>query len=196
MGERFKLNNSGICQSCNVVGNSTVNLKCFFCKCVFHGACPEMSEEDKAATKSLVEIFDRISTKNNFKFFCDVCLTKFEMDLADSETNRLNMVEDNITTIKSELEEIKELLKNSTTPVTTQGKSKNSNSSMGNNIWFDKARLESTKVAPAEPMLVVNNHQEVNESVEKLVVENNIPVTKNFKDNAGNLVVVCESNDS
>ena len=49
-----------------------------------------MSEEDKVGTKSLVDYFNRSSTRKNFKFFCHFCLTKMEMDLADSEANRLN----------------------------------------------------------------------------------------------------------
>ena len=51
-------------------------------------------------------------------------------------------------------------------------------------------------MAPAEPMLVLNNSEGVVETVEKAIVENSIPVTKSSKNNSGNLVVVCDSHDS
>ena len=94
------------------------------------------------------------------------------------------------------MEEIKNLLKREPKPATNQGKNTNLSMSNVDNIWFNKARLETTKVAPAEPMLVVNNAQAVNESVEKAIVENSISVTKSFKNNSGNLVVVCDDQDS
>ena len=98
--------------------------------------------------------------------------------------------------MKSDLEEIKNLLLKEKSPTAKQEKSKPSYTSSGDNIWFDKARLESTKVAPAEPMLVLNNSEGVVETVEKAIVENSIPVTKSSKNNSGNLVVVCDSHDS
>ena len=100
--------------------------------------------------------------------------------MANVEAKRLTTVEENITTIKSELEDIKKLLKESSqTKVSTKGDSVGV--SRAGNIWFDKARLESTKVAPAKPILVVNNAEEINDSIEKAVVENSIPVTKSYK---------------
>ena len=195
MGDQFKLDTNGTCQSCNVVAVAAENLQCIICKGLFHCACPNMGEDDKVGTKSLVSNFNRPSTKLNFKFFCDCCLTNFEVNMANTDNNRLKTLEGNFTTIKTELEEIKTLLKENGKPATKQGKS-NSHISPVDNIWFNKSRLESTKVAPAEPMLVVNNAQEVNESVEKAIVENSIPVTKSFKDNSGNLVVVCDTTDS
>ena len=195
MGEQYKLDQQGSCTSCNTVSITAENLQCFMCKCVFHGVCPGMSADDKPGTKSLVELHNRPSTKKNFKFFCDNCLTDFEVSLANSETNRLSKVEGNISTIKQELEEIKNLLKAKPKTTESQGKS-NSQNSVTDNIWFNKAKLESTKVPPAEPMLVMNASVEVNETVEKAIVENGISVTKSYKNNSGELVVVCDNNNS
>ena len=195
MGDQFKLDDNGTCQSCSTVSLEAENLQCYMCKGIFHGACPNLTDEDRVGTKSLISNFKRPSTKLNFKFFCHNCLTKFEIIMVNTETNRLNTMEGNINSIKSELEEIKTLLKQNGKPATNQGKS-NSHFPTTENIWFNKSRLESTKVSPAEPMLVLNNAQEVNESVEKAIVENSIPVTKSFKNNSGKLVVVCDTQDS
>ena len=195
MSEKYKLDPAGKCLVCEEVSTAVDNLECFLCKGVFHGACQKLGDEEKVGTKSMVNHFNRDSTKKNFKFLCDCCLTKFEIDLASSEKKRLNVVEDNITTIKSELEEIKNLLEEKS-KMKPEKSSKDNYSSAADNIWFDKARLESTKVAPGEPMLVLNNAEEVNETVEKAIIDNSIPVTKSFKNNTGGLVVVCDTIDS
>ena len=190
MGDQYKLASDGTCSSCSVVSVPGENLQCFMCKAMFHGACQSMSEDDKVAAKSSITAFLRPSTKGNFKFFCDVCLTKFEMDMANCEAKRIETVENNITSIRGELAEIKKLLKDSRSkPVETNAKK--------DNIWFDKERLASTKVAPAKPLLVVNNIQESsNGSIEKVIVDNGIPVTNSYRNNAGALVLECDNPDS
>ena len=196
MGDQYKCDSSGTCNSCKEVVTAEENLECFFCKSVFHGSCTNMALEEKPGTKSLVTHFNRASTQKNFKFFCNTCLTKFEIDLANNDTRRLNKVEDNICDIKSELEEIKKLLKENAKSSIPVKQNKNEGALNVDNIWFDKARLESTKVAPAQPMLILNNEEVINNSVEKAIVDNGIPVTKSYKNNSGKLVVVCEDLES
>ena len=53
------------------------------------------------------------------------------------------------------------------------------------------------KAPPSESVLVVNNaHNANNDSVEKVIMDNAIPVTKTYKNNAGNLVLVCDNIDT
>ena len=195
MGDQFKCDNAGTCNSCKEVVTADENLECFFCKSVFHGSCNNMAQEEKPGTKSLVTHFNRASTQKNFKFFCNTCLTKFEIDLASSDTARLNKVEDNIGNIKSELEEIKKLLRENVKPLAAKG-SKDDGISRVDNIWFDKARLESTKIPPAQPMLLLDNDEAINKTVEMAIIENGIPVTKSYTNNSGKRVVVCENQES
>ena len=195
MGDKFKVNPSdSLCASCKEVPQAVDNLQCFICKGLFHANCPTVNEDEKVGTKSVVNQFNRPSTKKNFKFFCDSCLTKFEVDLANDDTRRLNKVEGNITTIMSELNEIKAILKENNKKESE--KQNDAGKVSSNNIWFDKKRLESTKAAPPESMLVLNDSQEVNDSVERAIIENNIAVTKSFKSVSGDLVVVCNSTES
>ena len=147
-----------------------------------------MGDDERVGTKSLVTAFCRKSTKRNFQFFCDVCVTQCEIDMKSSEAKRF--VENNVTTIKDELIEIKNLLKLKDTKPAPKP-------SHSDNIWFNQERLASTKVAPTEPILVVDNMQDVNNvSVEKAIVDNGIPVTKTYKNNKGSLVLVCDTPDS
>ena len=192
MGDKFKLDPSNsICPCCNEVSQAVDNLQCFLCKAVFHAACPTMVEEEKVATKSFVNQFNRSSTKKNIKFFCECCLTNVERDLASDESRRLNTVEGNIKNIMSELKELKDILKESSTK-----KEEAASTVKSDNIWFNKERLESTKVAPSESMLQLNDSQEMKASVERAIIDNNISVTKSFKDKTGDLIVVCDSSDS
>ena len=118
MAEKFKLDPSdSSCPSCKEVTQAVENLQCFFCKNVFHAACPTMEEAEKVATKSLVNQFNRQSTKKNFKFFCECCLTNFEKDVASDDSRRLNNVEGNIKNIITDLNEIKKMLKENCSPL-------------------------------------------------------------------------------
>ena len=196
MGDQFKCDSSGTCNSCKEVVMAEENLECFFCKGVYHGSCSNMAQEEKPGTKSLVTHFNRPSTQKNFKFFCNTCLTKFEIDLASNDTRRLNKVEDNISDIKTELEDIKKLLKENGKPLPPARRANDDGASGVDNIWFDKSRLESTKIAPAQPMLLLNNEEIVNNTVEKAIIEKGIPVTNSYTNKSGKLVVVCENVES
>ena len=157
---------------------------------IYHGACPQAGEDDKVSTKSLVTAFNRPSTKQSFQFFCNSCITKIEINMASSESDRLNVLETNMSAITAELTEIKNLLKKSAKPVGIH-------TMFDNNIWFNKDKLVSTKVAPAESILVVNKSQRLNnDSVEKAIVDNAIPVTKSYNNTSADLVIVCDTPDS
>ena len=190
MSEQYKLQSDGTCLSCNVVSVATENLQCFMCKSSYHCTCTTIADDDKVGTKSLVTHMNRASTKANFKFYCDVCLTNMELNMAKSEAERMRVVESNIDSIKKELADIKSLLKPSD-PKPAVPKSPDEN------IWFNQERLASTKVPPAKPMLVVNNMQDSsNGAIEKVIVDNGFPVTKSYKNNSGDLVLVCDTPDT
>ena len=91
MADKFKLDPSNsTCPNCKEVSQAVDNLQCFLCKGVFHAACPTMEEDEKVGTRSVINQFNRQSTKKNFKFFCECCLTNFEKDIASDDTRRLN----------------------------------------------------------------------------------------------------------
>ena len=47
--------------------------------------------------------FNAESSKNNFKFFCDECLTYFELDQANSNNDRMQLIEKNVSKIETEI---------------------------------------------------------------------------------------------
>ena len=190
MAEQFQLDSSGTCQSCNLVSLATENTQCFMCNASFHCACLQIGEEQKLGTASLIKSFNRASTKQNFKFFCNSCTTKLEINKANTETDRLNNLEGNMSSIMEELKEIKKLLKE-------RGKTVVDKQMKSDNIWFNKDKLISTKAAPAESMLIINNVSQLDQdSLEKAIVDNEIPVTKSYKNNSGELVLGCDTPES
>ena len=188
MTDLIKLELDGTCKACNFVSMTTDNVQCFMCNDLFHGACPQIKDEERVCAKSTITAFNRVSTKSNFQFFCDPCITKLETNRAGSEANRLNILEGSMSSIKEEIREIKNLLKQGK-PALKQTRS--------DNIWHNKEKLMSIKAAPDEPRLVVKNAQEAdNITLEKAIVDNAIPVTKSYKNNSGGLVLVCDTADS
>ena len=185
MAEKFKCEDSGECIVCKSIPAPAEILQCYFCKGAFHALCSQAGGE-KIATKSLVTNFNASSTNENFKFFCDVCLTKFEIDAAKSNDDRLSSVENNVTKIISELSELKNLMikDEKSVPSVTENY----------NIWNDLERLQKTKVPPCKPMLILDKKDnDKSSSIEQLIVENKIPVTTIFPSKAGDTVLVCDS---
>ena len=57
------------------------------------------------------------------------------------------------------------------------------------------------KAPPSQPMLIVNKSQDTDNgttfiNVDKTIVDHAIPVTKTFKNNNGDLVLICDTLDS
>ena len=69
----------------------------------------------------MITTFLAISTKNNFKFYCDTSLTNLETITAESSSQKINNLEKKYTKMEKKLEEIKELLmKKEEQPVITK----------------------------------------------------------------------------
>ena len=211
MADKMKTDDSGKCLLCESVPPVLEVVQCYFCKGCFHGVCPQASKEEKTATKSMFINFNAESTKNNFKFFCDECLTYFELDQAKSNNDRMQLIEKNVSKIAGELGELKTLLKNNNSNETDSQIKSNlvEIKSMLNvdpvskidhsvsNVWLDPERLKGIKAPQAKPMLVLNKRgDENNSSIEKVILDNKIPVTKSYKNNEGDLVLVCDSENS
>ena len=206
----YELNDAGVCTSCNELSLELELVQCGICKKKFHAICTSSSGDDKWATKSMIVTFKAASTKKNFMFLCDCCLTTLETNMADIDGQRIRKMERNMDVITKELLEIKKLVSDTYTTASTSRNVESSNKNPPHqttpklavptyNIWQDTDKLASVKAKPAESVLVINKATDslVDKSnmdlVENMVVENRIPVTKSFKNRKGNLVVVCDS---
>ena len=190
-------------------------VSCLMCKKKFHVVCPEAKGDGKWATKSLMTNYKATSTKKNFAFLCNCCLTAFEKNQADYDGQRMRKMERNLDVINKELLEIKKLVSSNITlqippngddktdpPINPQLVVKAKEVEPMTNIWYDTERLASVRAKPAESVLVVNKAldpgvDKTNTNlVENMVIESRIPVKRSFTNKNGNLVVVCDSEES
>ena len=86
----------------------------------------------------MITTFLPASTKDNFKFFCDECLTMLENSLAESDTQKINSLEKKYIEMESKLDEIKGILLKKKNEAKTD-KAKGSKGS----IWHHKEKLET-----------------------------------------------------
>ena len=203
---KCQLEKDGKCSSCsNIIADDSI-IKCSKCKLLFHAVCS--TYENEICNKTLFKLFCSKSTKSNFMWFCDACLTSFEFDAASNDTARINNLEHQINTMNSRFDEMKELILN-----TKPSSNKNvDNSYVQNNQNKENETNQKSNVTEKtkEPLAKHNiNPWRVQTRVtilkdnlgntpdlaefEKRALDNNLKVKKATWDTKGNIVLVCPS---
>ena len=196
----YQISDDGTCSTCHETALDADFVQCGICKMEFHAICGACPAEEKWGTKTMIHMFKATSTKRNFTFICNCCLTARETNSADFDGRRIRKMEQNMEEINKELREIKKLV----APTgTSQAQSKPQPSNQHrNSVWFDSEKLATIKAKPVESVLVVNKDDDIEvektntKMVETVVIDSKIQVKKSFKDKGGNLVVVCDSTES
>ena len=191
MGDQFKLDVSGNCPTCNKLATPGENINC-------HVVCGGAGPDDKVATATTVKQFLLTSTKSNFIFYCDNCLTEMEIRRADTERRRVEILENKMNGIDTQLAEIKKMLNDK-----ADAMAKETDATMSHNsIWFDKDRLATVKAPEPKAVLVISKAEsfqqntENREVIEKVVMENEIPLRETYKNRDGDLVLVCTNQEA
>ena len=201
MCDKFKLDDCGNCLACNKLSSQTEHVQCFACKNLFHGICNNATADEKIATKTMVNSFLLSSTKNNFLFFCDKCLTQLEISSSGSDSQRINLLETKMNTIDTQLQEITSMLKSNASKPATPAIPRHAAPPppSRDNIWFNPDKLATVKAPSPKAVLVVskNPDQKVNTEnqivVEKAVVENQIRLDETYTNQSGDLILICNS---
>ena len=198
MADKFKLDEHGKCTSCTILSKDGEHVKCFLCDELFHVVCTSASADEKVASKTTVSYFLLPSTKNNFRFFCDKCMTEMEINRANADSQRLNLLEKKMSAIDKQLSEISSTLKNKTEKtIHANPKQKPLEAS----IWNDTNRLATVKAPPSTAALVVPKipdqtvHSANKIIIEKTIVDNQIVLQETYTNKSGDLVLVCESTE-
>ena len=191
MGENIKLDASGTCGLCQNISRPNEHVECYMCKGHFHVICPSVANENKVATKTTVTNFLLGSTKNNFLFFCDCCLTQMEIKKVETETNRVNVLEKKMEGVDTKLAEIMTLLNAQTR--------KTKDAPQRENLWNNKERLETVRAPEPKARLVISKESdavknlETRTTIEKVLIENAISLAETHQNKVGDLVLTCES---
>ena len=110
MSDPYQLTSDGKCKSCNTQVEDHEILKCFKCKSNYHCLCNGSSA---ICNKSLLTLYLQKSTKKNFKWFCDVCLTQLEINETEtmtSHTQKVNDLENKIDMLSAQVSSITDIL--------------------------------------------------------------------------------------
>ena len=202
MTSNVKLDVDGQCLLCKKVSLPNECVECFVCKTSFHAVCPNTNNEEKLATKTTVANFLLSSTKKNFAFLCDICLTTLERNNAETDTQRINSLENRIGEMSNQLSDIKSLLTKAPTAEPVKEMPVENLQPMKNSIWFNNERLEKVKAPPGPSVLVVGKTNDVQkdirhiEVVQKVIMDHDVTLQKSYKNKSGELVIVCDSKES
>ena len=149
MSEYFIITDDGTCQSCKSNSHTGECVQCFTCESYFHAICESNNNDNKLASKTMITTFLAVSTKNNFKFYCDGCLTSLEIFNTESTSEKVATLEKKYTNIEKRIEEIKDLiLKKNEKPIKSKEVKNNQPS-----IWNNKENLETVKAPPLKSVL-------------------------------------------
>ena len=91
MSDPFHVLTDGKCNSCteNVDDNEVLN--CYQCKVNFHVLC---GGSNAICNKSLLILYQQKSTKKNFVWYCDSCITQLEVLETESQTSNSQKVDE------------------------------------------------------------------------------------------------------
>ena len=130
MSSLCKISENGECVSCKKnVGNAHVT--CFFCQESFHAF--NCSAPQSICTSTFHGLYKPLNAKTGvnadrpgmFLFTCDICLTKYEVNKAESGNNKIEKLQKQVNNLEKGLMDIKDLLTSkpaaNTNPVATTG---------------------------------------------------------------------------
>lgn len=89
MKKLFQVNN-GTCTTCDAKPTAMGVIECNSCGEKFHAACSKAEKSDKICTDTLLRNYSQNSTKKNFMWYCDPCLTIYEHNKQCGLEEKLN----------------------------------------------------------------------------------------------------------
>ena len=203
MAEQFKLDGAGTCPTYEKLPVPGESIQCFSCNGFFHAICNGAGAEDRVATKTMVNSFLLASTKRNFTFNCNICMTNLEINKTETESKRVDILETKMNGIDKHLAEIKKFLTENNKPNASKTvEHKKQHNLPNDNIWSDPKRLATVKAPEPKAVLVINKEANMQKNletrnvIEKIVMDNDIPLAETHQTQHGNMVLVCESKEA
>ena len=185
MSGPYQLTSDGKCKSCITDVEDHEILKCFRCKFNFHALCKGSTA---LCNKSLLVLFHQKSTKKNFVWFCDICLTELEINETESmasHTQKVNDLENKIDLLSAQVTSITDIL----SPDSQSGLlnrpgavSTVQSGNATNNVWQNTSKV----------LIMKNNIESPNlEQLEKRIVGEQIQVSNSKRNTNGDVVITC-----
>ena len=186
MSSPFRIED-GKCNSCSEQIDDNEVMTCFRCKLHFHAIC---KGSNAICNKSLLNLFHQRSTKRNFTWYCDECITQLEVDTLDSAApyvHKFNGIESKIDVLNNKVSSITDLLNGGQLPphsVVTPDVSVTgiASSGPGSNVWQNTSKV----------MIMKSNLGSANlDELEQKIVGEQIQVTNSRRRVNGDIVITC-----
>ena len=215
------LNTDGICSTCDksALGYAVI---CFMCLKKFHAV--GCSVPSNICTQTHLNSFTPLSEKTgvndqrpgNFKFVCDICITKFEKKQARRTSDEFTSLQNQVNKLDRSMEDIKKLLMNQKRNQGNDASLPDTVSTAQTTCWGDTNACSSpmisspesvtgdsldNTISPGKSILVIENRENADvkkaalNMVEKYVVDCNIGIKNSYDNKQGNTVVVCQSDE-
>ena len=190
MSETVKIGVGSVCPSCNETPQAEQVVQCRSCKCHFHAVCDTGGNENKLGTNTMVKTFNAASTKSNFMFFCDSCLTEYERNLVVTQDAKITTLTTKVTSLEEKLDVITKLLEAPKPQNETESVSKRKT------CWDDSEKLSKIKAPKPKPQILIKKSDaESQNKIEEALIENKVQVSESYKTKEGDLLVVCDSEE-
>ena len=195
MATMYQVTEDSVCPLCSQTPGQKECVQCTVCKSVFHAICAKVQGDNKLASNTMITTFLATSTKSNFRFFCDKCLTDYERSLIETQEERIENLQRKFLGMENKLNDIMSLLKKN------EGTSTQEIANKQQNLWADRERLENVKAPPPKSVLVVKKvddealSQANQKVVQEAIMENDLSMIESYKNKAGDITVVCETEE-
>ena len=201
---KFAVDQQGKCSTCAQAVGPSESITCCSCSITFHAhSCSAVDKQDSICTSSLLKLFAGSTTRNNFKFFCDVCLTKFETNKATVVEDRFHELMSQVTKMASTLNDVKSTVSTMSDkvcqPAITGNTAANQNTTSAplatSSPWSDNARVHNMRSSLIVKPKAGNQSAQVDlDKVRSLAVTNKIPVSKvGISQTTGHTYIHCPS---
>ena len=180
------ISDNGSCITCKVAIDDNEVLQCFSCSKNFHALCKNTGNQ--ICNKSLLTLLLQRSTKKNFVWYCDNCLTRLELNNAESKSsqsekvealeNKIDLLTEKVNTISNALAP----LDNSAPLQINRGQKRTPN------VWKNTSKVTILK----NNLSGAPNLQQL----EQRVVDDGIEVTSSKRTPGGDFIITCPTSSA
>lgn len=188
--KQFLIDGKGKCTSCSQDVTQPDVLVCCSCNSSFHAMCTTVEKQNYLTTASFLKIFQK--ARDNFKWFCNECLTQFETSKCATIDDRIGHLVEQVSKMSKNMNELSNTvstLKSShSTPLV-------SNSGNVNSVWSDVNRTQHVKSSLVMKPVAGDSAKTLPDltKLKDIAVKNRIQVSNIGKSKTGNTFIHCSS---
>ena len=182
--EKIKITPEGVCPNCDEKVVTGQALNCADCLGMFHATCSELDKPDLPCSKTFLDSFLR--AKCNFKWYCERCEIRRDSAMKVSLSTYMAVLSKNVETLNNKVDE----LTAKSNPGTNQSTGIPSVSQGG--VWSNPNAVQQLRASLVIKPNTPEDKLDMKE-LNKIVVENNVQVSKVGVSTKGNTFIHCAS---